>query len=379
MIDQILTERFQGIFDRQHTVEVKAPGRVNLIGEHTDYNQGFVFPAAINYATKILAAPRNDRIIKVMAVDFDNQLNTFSLDDIQFEPNCGWSNYVRGVVKMLSEVAPLSTGADLLVTGDVPQGAGLSSSASFEIALLKCFSLLYSLDLKGVNAAQIGQRAENDFVGCSCGIMDQLISAMGKKDHAMLLDCRSLEFQHTQINESLQILIVNSNVKRGLVDSEYNLRREQCEQASRLLGVDSLRDADMDLLRSHKLTMPEAVYRRARHIITENQRTLNMFNALQKDDVAKVSQLMAESHISMRDDFEITVPQIDFLVEQIRSVIGERGGVRMTGGGFGGCVVALVPRDLVADVRAVVEREYQRKTGLKESIYLCSAEQGAFI
>jgi galactokinase len=311
-------------------------------------------------------------------MDYDNQQNEFALTDIQYDENQGWANYVRGVVKVLKEAMPEFSGANLLVTGNVPQGAGLSSSASFEIAILKAISALYALPLDGVKAALLGQKAENTFVGCSCGIMDQLISAMGNEGQAMLLDCQSLAIQHSPLPDSHQIVIINSNVKRGLVDSEYNLRREQCEEGAAILGVSSLREANMTMLEEAKSRMSDVVYRRAKHIITENQRTLEASEALKMGDIQTVSTAMAQSHVSMRDDFEITVRPIDYLVEIIDEVLGNTGGVRMTGGGFGGCVVALAPTDKVDAVKQVVADKYFDETGYQADIYVCTATQGAF-
>jgi len=378
MDNQLLVSEFEQYYGTAPTLVAHAPGRVNLIGEHTDYNQGFVFPAAINFGTWVAATKRNDNNILVTAMDYGNETNQFSVNDIHYDDNQGWANYVRGVVKVLKNDFPSLGGANLLVTGNVPQGAGLSSSASFEVAILKALSALYELPLDGVQAALLGQKAENTFVGCSCGIMDQLISAMGHEGNAMLLDCQSLDIEHSPLPDSHQIVIINSNVKRGLVDSEYNLRREQCEQAASLLKVSSLREATIEMLEAAKPHMPEVVYRRARHIITENERTLNASEALKNNDIETVSEAMAASHVSMRDDFEITVPPIDFLVQIIGELLGKSGGVRMTGGGFGGCVVALVPSDSVDQVKHVVAQKYFDHTGYKADIYVCNATQGAF-
>ena len=378
MDNQTLSATFQQFYGEPPALVAHAPGRVNLIGEHTDYNEGFVFPAAINFGTWVAAAKRSDDVINVTAMDYDNQQNEFALTDIQYDENQGWANYVRGVVKVLKEAMPEFSGANLLVTGNVPQGAGLSSSASFEIAILKAISALYALPLDGVKAALLGQKAENTFVGCSCGIMDQLISAMGNEGQAMLLDCQSLAIQHSPLPDSHQIVIINSNVKRGLVDSEYNLRREQCEEGAAILGVSSLREANMTMLEEAKSRMSDVVYRRAKHIITENQRTLEASEALKMGDIQTVSTAMAQSHVSMRDDFEITVRPIDYLVEIIDEVLGNTGGVRMTGGGFGGCVVALAPTDKVDAVKQVVADKYFDETGYQADIYVCTATQGAF-
>ena len=378
MDNQVLSSNFETHYGEAPALIAHAPGRVNIIGEHTDYNEGFVFPAAINFGTWVAATKRADNDILVTAMDYENQQNQFSLSDINYDEEQGWANYVRGVVKVLKEAIPDFGGANLLVTGNVPQGAGLSSSASFEVAILKALSALYELPLDGVQAALLGQKAENTFVGCSCGIMDQLISAMGNEGMAMLLDCQSLAIEHSPLPDSHQIVIINSNVKRGLVDSEYNLRRQQCEQGASLLGVSSLREATMEMLEGAKAHMPEVVYRRAKHIVTENARTLAASQALKAGDIETVSEAMAQSHISMRDDFEITVRPIDYLVEIIGKVLGKSGGVRMTGGGFGGCVVALVPSDKVEAVKQVVADKYSDETGYSADIYVCTATQGAF-
>ncbi|EWH12283.1 galactokinase [Catenovulum agarivorans DS-2] len=375
---ELVTGLFKETFQADPQAVIHAPGRVNLIGEHTDYNGGFVLPAAINFGTDIACSLREDREVHILAADLEKEVISFSLDDIKHDEAHSWSNYVRGVLLSLMKVYPNIKGATLVVSGNVPQGAGLSSSASFEIAILKAFSQLNDLDLDGIKAALMGQEAENEFVGCSCGIMDQLISAMGKKDQAMLLDCESLEIQYTNVPTSLDLVIINSNVKRGLVDSEYNTRRQQCENAAKIMQVDTLRGADLAKLAEFKPQLSELEYKRAHHVITENQRTLDMLDALNAGEFAKVSELMKGSHASMRDDFEITTSQIDYLVEIVDQVIGSQGGVRMTGGGFGGCVVALVPKALTDAVKATINENYFNKTGLQADIFICSAEQGAF-
>lgn len=320
---------------------IQAPGRVNLIGEHTDYNDGFVLPCAIDYQTLIACAKRDDRQIRAIAADYDNQQDLFSLDDpIVRHPTQRWSDYVRGVVKHLQSRNPDFGGADLVIAGDVPQGAGLSSSASLEVAVGQALQALYALPLDGVALALNGQEAENRFVGCNCGIMDQLISALGQRDHALLIDCRTLSTRAVSVPDNIAVVIINSNVKRGLVDSEYNTRRRQCEEAARFFGVKALRDVSPELFFSIQHELDPIVAKRARHVITENDRTLAAADALAAGDMPLMGRLMAESHASMRDDFEITVPPIDRLVEIVKAIVGDRGGVRMTGGGFGGCVVA---------------------------------------
>lgn len=375
---KLAQQLFEQQFQRVAELVCYAPGRVNLIGDHTDYNDGFVLPAAINYGTTIAASTREDNLVKVYAHDCDQQTNEFSLNEISFDQQMMWSNYVKGTLQALMKKHPDIKGANLVVTGNVPQGAGLSSSASFEIAILKAFSQLYQLDLDGISAALIGQQAENDFVGCNCGIMDQLISAMGQQGHAMLLDCKDLSFEDAPIPANLTLFIVNSNVKRGLVDSEYNLRREQCEQVAEHFGVSALREVSLTQLNADKEHIDPELFKRARHVISENARAVATLKALKNNDMATISVAMKESHASLRDDFEVTTKELDGLVEMIAKVLGAKGGVRMTGGGFGGCVVALVPTTMVEQVKEVVENNYEKEFGLKPSIYICTATQGAF-
>lgn len=373
-------EIFEHSFGYPATIAVRAPGRVNLIGEHTDYNDGFVLPCAIDYETVIACAQRNDRSIRVIAADYDNQQDIFSLDDvIVSDPTKPWANYVRGVVKHLLLRNSDFSGADLVISGNVPQGAGLSSSASLEVAVGKALTALYDLPLSGEQLALNGQEAENQFVGCNCGIMDQLISALGKQDHALLIDCRSLETKAVSMPKNAAVVIINSNVKRGLVDSEYNTRRQQCEEAARFFGVKALRDVSIETFNARQPGLDAVVARRSRHIISENDRTTAAAKALAAGDLKTMGVLMADSHASMRDDFDITVPAVDTLVDIVKSVIGEQGGVRMTGGGFGGCIVALIPEKLVDYVRHAVESEYSAQTGLKETFYVCQASLGTSV
>jgi galactokinase len=371
---------FQRSFGSEPDLFVRAPGRVNLIGEHTDYNDGFVLPCAIDYETVVALQRRDDDKVVVFAADYANQWDEFSLTQ-PIEPHADqmWSNYIRGVVKYLLEKGLALKGLNMVVSGNVPQGAGLSSSASLEVAIGEAFNQAYQLGLTPAAIALNGQEAENKFVGCNCGIMDQMISASGEKDHALLLDCRSLETRLVKMPEDLAVLIVHSNVKRGLVDSEYNTRREQCETAARHFGVKALRDVSLDQLQkaAEQGKLEPVVYLRARHVITENARTLAAADALASGDLEKMGALMAESHTSMRDDFAITVPAIDALVEILQSHIGNEGGARMTGGGFGGCVVALLRPAQVDAVIAAVAEEYPEKTGLKPTCYVCKARPGA--
>ena len=377
-----LKEKTQSLFAEKFgypaTHTFQAPGRVNLIGEHTDYNDGFVLPCAIDYQTVISAAPRTDRTVRVIAADYDNQTDAFSLDaPILAHDSQQWSNYVRGVVKHLLNRDKSFGGADLVISGNVPQGAGLSSSASLEVAVGTVFQQLYHLPLDGAQIALNGQEAENQFVGCNCGIMDQLISALGKKDHALLLDCRTLGTRAVSMPQGVAVIIINSNFKRTLVGSEYNTRREQCETGARFFQQPALRDVSLEQFNAVAAELDPLGAKRVRHVLTENQRTLEAADALGKGDLQRMGELMAASHASMRDDFEITVPQIDTLVEIVKETIGDKGGVRMTGGGFGGCIVALVPEALVSQVQDAVAAQYEAKTGIKETFYVCKASEGA--
>ncbi|MCL4112556.1 galactokinase [Vibrio lentus] len=369
---------FEQVLGYRATHIVQAPGRVNLIGEHTDYNDGFVLPCAINYQTVVAAAKRDDNIVRVVSVDYDNAVDEFDItQEITFQQDKMWANYIRGVVKCLKGRGFEFTGADISVTGNVPQGAGLSSSAALEVVIGQTFKVLYNLEISQAEVALNGQQAENEFVGCNCGIMDQMISAEGRANHAMLLDCRSLDTQAVSMPEDMAVVIINSNKKRGLVDSEYNTRREQCEEAARIFGVPALRDVTIEQFNAKVSELDEMVAKRARHVITENDRTVEAAQALRTHDMKRMGELMAESHASMRDDFEITVKEVDTLVDMVKDVIGDQGGVRMTGGGFGGCIVALVPPALVDEIKTTVEEKYQAATGLKESIYVCQAKDGA--
>ncbi|QXF36144.1 galactokinase [Photorhabdus luminescens] len=369
---------FDLVFHYMPTHIIHAPGRVNLIGEHTDYNDGFVLPCAINYYIIVAAAKREDSIIRVVSVDCDNQLDEFDISQpIKFDENKMWVNYIRGVVKCLLSRGYIFNGADIVVAGNVPQGAGLSSSAALETVIGETIKTLYHLAISQTEIALNGQQAENEFVGCHCGIMDQLISAQGKKEHALLIDCRDLTTQTVSMPKDITVMIINSNKNRELVGSEYNIRRDQCEQAAALFGVKALRDVTLDEFEKRSVELDSIVAKRARHVITENERTLLAAKALAEGDMSLIAELMAQSHQSMRDDFEITVPEIDTLVDIVTQAIGKQGGVRMTGGGFGGCVVVLVPQTLVDVVKRAVEQHYFALTGLKETIYVCQASDGA--
>ena len=376
--ETFINNAFKQHFSRSPAIICHAPGRVNLIGEHTDYNAGFVLPAAIDFGTDIAAIKRTDNLVRVIAVDLNSEIIEFNLDDISFNPDHMWINYVAGTLKILREVFPGFTGGDLVVSGNVPQGTGLSSSASFEIAVLKTFAQLHHLALDGVKAALIGQQAENTFVGCNCGIMDQLVSALGKQSHAMLLDCQSLRYQYANIPDNLALIIINSNVKRGLVDSEYNTRREQCEQVAKFFNKPTLRAVSLADLQANEAQIAPVLFRRAMHVITENIRTEKALQALNNNDMKLMSKLMQDSHLSMKNDFQITTTEIDYLVDIVAQELGDKGGVRMTGGGFGGCVVALAPHEMTQKITEKINHCYKDKTGVTADMFVCNATNGAF-
>lgn len=370
-VKTVFAERFGGVPD----LIAQAPGRVNLIGEHTDYNEGFVLPLAIDRGT-LVAARRGGSEVVVYAADFDEEDRfTFAERLAQAGPG-DWRNYVRGMIAMLMELEMAPQGMELVIAGDVPQGAGLSSSASLEVAVGLAVASLADAEIELTRLAQLAQRAENEFAGCACGIMDQLVSARAEQDQALLIDCRSLACRPVPLPAHMAVLIVHSGVERGLVDSAYNERRQQCEQAADHFGVLALRDAEEAQVASAE-DLDELARMRARHVVTENARTLEAAEALEAGDMARLGELMAESHASMRDDFEITVPAIDELVAILQHEIGEQGGARMTGGGFGGSVIALLPQERVEAVVAAVRRDYRPPNGKPPLIHVCRPAAGA--
>ena len=376
---QISQQKFTEHYGYNAEQTVFAPGRVNIIGEHTDYNDGFVMPCAINYGMAVSFAKRNDSIWRVYAIDINEQ-DEFDLSQDFTQSEHKWANYVRGVVKYMQEQCPdFKQGADLVMTSDVPMSSGLSSSAALEISIGKTCQVLGNLPLSLAQIALIGQKAENKFVGANCGNMDQLTSALGQKDHLIMIDCRSLDITPTPVPQGYSLAIINSNVKHDLVTGEYNSRRQECEQAAKFFGVKALRDVTPEQFHARENELKaesELAYKRAKHVVYEDQRVLDAVVALKANDMVKLGQLMGESHDSMRDDFEITIPEIDYLVELTQVAIGKNGGARMTGGGFGGCIVCLVPNEKVEALRQLIADNYEKQTGIKETFYLCTASDG---
>jgi galactokinase len=375
MIDA-LRALFRDSFGASPTLVTRAPGRVNLIGEHTDYNDGFVLPCAISKQTMVAVRPRDDAMVNIVAGDLAEARTSFLLNTpIHPDVTAPWSNYVRGMASLLQAEGMAFSGVDMAILGDMPQGAGLSSSAALENASGLAFATLAGQpDFDRTRLAQIGQRTEHEFAGCKCGIMDQLVSARAEAGSALLIDCRSVQVQPVTIPGDVAILIVHSGISRGLVDGEYNSRRVQCEAAAAHYGVTALRDL---------ATVPEqgalddVAWRRARHVITENARTLAAADALSRGDLSTLGRLMGGSHASMRDDFEITLPAIDRLVAILADAIGDAGGARMTGGGFGGAVVALVAKGRLDAVIDAVRKHYQTPDGQPPEIMVEQPAAGA--
>ncbi len=380
LAQRVLSE-FSQRYGRPATVLARAPGRVNLIGEHTDYNDGYALPVAIDRYTWVAAGPRTDFDVRATALDLQSEVDRFVLSDTTppYLHNGGWRNYLRGSIAALHGAAPLPAGFDLVIAGDIPQGAGLSSSASLELALLHAARAVHGLpDLGPTLMALLAQQAEVNFVGCRCGIMDQLASACGVQGHALFIDFRSLQTRPVPLPAGTSLLVVHSGVSRGLVQSAYNERRQQCEQAAAMLGLASLRDAELCALEAARARMPDLIYRRARHVITENARVLSFAIALEQGDLEAMGQLMSASHRSMRDDFEITVPAIDQLVERMNKVLGREGGARMTGGGFGGCVIALAPEATQANLRRALEQSGHAARAPAPWLHCLAAAPGAW-
>jgi len=374
-----LLETFRSLFGTGAAV-YRAPGRVNLIGEHTDYNEGFVLPAAIGFSCWVAIAPRRDRKLVLHSEIFGESVEA-DLDRLEAHAAAKWHDYPIGIASVLEKAGRRLSGANLDISGDVPLGAGLSSSAAIEVAT--GYALLsasgYPVDLKQL--ALLGQRAENEFVGARSGIMDQYVSCFGQAGHALLLDCRSLESRALPVPAGLQLVICNTMVKHQIGTSEYNTRRAECEAAVRRLAaalpeIHSLRDVSLQQLEQNRIRLSDTLYKRCRHVISENDRVAKFAFALEQGQVASLGPLMAESHRSLRDDYEVSCRELDVMVE-IASRQSGVCGARMTGGGFGGCTINLVDAANSAEFRRRVSAEYSAATGVPPDIYICEASQGA--
>jgi galactokinase len=376
---QDIAQHFEQIFGSRPTV-FRAPGRVNLIGEHTDYNEGFVLPAAIGFYTQVAIAPRLDRKLLIRSHEFDGDFE-FDLGNLPPRRVGAWCDYVLGVAVMLRQRGVVSDGANILVQGEVPMGAGLSSSAALEVASAFALLSLNGSRLAMPEVAKLCQQAENTFVGARVGIMDQFVSCMGKAGHAFFLDCRSLEFKFVPIPAEIQLVICNTMVKHDLATGSYNTRRQECEEGCRILArrdpnVRALRDVSIEQLERYADDLAPVLRKRCTHIVHETQRVLDAVQCLAHGDLNRLGELMRDSHRSLRDLYEVSCPELDIMVDAAEGLPGHCGG-RMTGGGFGGCTVNLVQAGNAEDFVAQVSERYQRKTGISPKVYICSAADGA--
>lgn len=361
-----------------------APGRVNLIGEHTDYNGGYVFPAALTFGTWAAAAPRTDSVYRFRSANFESGTD-ISATDFAYREEDDWANYPKGVLDELIKAwgqAPF-TGADVLYYGNIPNGAGLSSSASIELVTGVALSKLAGLELEMLNLVKLGQNAENHFVGVNCGIMDQFAVGMGKEGHAIALKCDTLAYDYVPVKiDGYKIVITNTNKRRGLADSKYNERRQECEDGLALIQTElphvqnlgDLRVADWEKVKH--VIKDDVISRRVEHVVTEDERVLSAMKALEENNLEEFGELMKQSHISLRDLYEVTGFELDTLFEEAAKVDGCLG-TRMTGAGFGGCNVSIVREDAVDNFKAAVFEKYSEKTGLQPDFYVCELGDGA--
>lgn len=380
MTDDALRDEFRRRFGVEPRIS-RAPGRVNLIGEHTDYNDGFVLPVAIQRSTRVAFAPLDQADVLVRSSAFEDDEDVRITLGERGERREHWSDYVHGVVRVLEDAAVSIRPAALLIDSDVPLGSGLSSSASLEVATANAFLSLCGVFMSPEDVALACQRAENEFVGTQCGIMDQFIACLGREGHALLLDCRSRETSFVPIPRSLEILVMNSGVRHALADGEYNLRRAECLRAvdgirARAPAVRSLRDVTAVDLEGARRGLDDVAFRRARHVVTENARVLALAEALRRDDSAAIGLAMAASHESLRTDFEVSCAELDLLVD-LATAHSDVVGARMTGGGFGGCTVNLVRAGQGALISRTVSADYEKETGRRAQMWVTTADGAA--
>ena len=378
---QEMIRAFRRVFDDHDMPRLfQAPGRVNLIGEHTDYNDGFVMPAAIDFHTWIAASPRNDSIVSVHSGDFA-ETKTFDLREDAPKPELHWSDYIRGVALQVQRAGVPIRGANLFIRGNVPIGAGLSSSASVNVATAFALFSFTGREISRRQIALLCQRAENEFVGAHVGIMDPFVSAHGERGQALKLDCRSFEYELFPLPEGVSLVICNTGVKHQLAGGEYNARRRECEQGVALLRqkypeITALRDVTPEMLRDNQGLLPPIVYRRCRHVVAENARVEAAAAALRNSDLPFFGKLMYESHESLRRDYQVSCDELDVMVDLASQMPGIAG-ARMTGGGFGGCTINLVANAYVDHFRHDVAEKYEQKIGIAPQIYVTTAAEGA--
>lgn len=380
----MLLEKFKTLFGDTEGVNVYfAPGRVNMIGEHTDYNGGHVFPCALSIGTYVAARKRNDSKLNFYSINFEESgIMESDINDIKPEDAAGWTNYPKGVIWAFAERGmKLDCGMDFVIYGNIPNGSGLSSSASLEVLTGFALRDLYGFDVTNTDLALIGQFSENNFNGMNCGIMDQFASAMGKKDHAIFLNTADLSFEYAPlVLEDAKIVVTNSNVKHSLVGSEYNVRRTECETALKelqeVIDIKTLGDLSEEEFEANKAAIKDEVrIKRAKHAVYENQRTIKAVEALKNNDIEAFGKLMNASHVSLRDDYAVSCDEIDVLVEEAWKIDGVIGS-RITGGGFGGCTVSIVKNDAVEEFKDKLGKAYMDRVGKEASFYLVDIGNG---
>lgn len=385
MIQDLITQ-FKSIFNYEGKVETFfSPGRVNLIGEHTDYNGGFVFPCALDFGTYGVAVKRDDNRFRMYSLNFKEEgVKEFTLDELVYKKEDNWANYPKGVIKTFIDSGfKIDSGFDIVINGNIPNGAGLSSSASLELLTSVVLKEFFKLDVDMVEMVKLSQRAENKFIGVNCGIMDQFAIGMGKKDNAILLDCNTLNYQYAPISlNGASVVIANTNKKRGLADSKYNERRASCEAAVKVLNENGIAIKYLGELSVERFDevkhfiKDEEQLKRARHAVTENARTIKAVEKLKMGDIKAFGELMNQSHISLRDDYEVTGFELDSLVEAAWEEAGVIG-ARMTGAGFGGCTVSIVKNENIEDFIKNVGKKYSEKTGLVADFYVANIGDGS--
>lgn len=371
---EAVTSAFIERYESQPEFLVCAPGRVNLIGEHTDYNQGFVLPMAINYAVWIALRPRADEQVQLQSQDF-NETITFSTK-LELKPGKNWSDYIKGTAWALGQQGFALQGWEGVISGDVPIGAGLSSSAAVEVAVARAFASISGWDWEPILMAQACQIADRRWVGIQSGIMDQMVSAAATRGHALKLDCRSLEMEHIPLPTELQVAVLDTSTRRKLVESAYDQRVKECQAAAGFLGVKSLREVNEEELLQKFGEMDPTLARRARHIVTENRRVEQAVHAMRNDRLQELGRILIEGHTSLRDDYEVSSKALNQIVESALQAPGCLG-ARMTGAGFGGCAVALVEAGRTTEFSEYTRESYQKLSGLNPRIYICTAEAGA--
>lgn len=374
--EKAVVKAFEQSLGRAPAIVARAPGRINLIGEHTDYNDGFVLPMSIDRGTFVAIAPRDDDSVRVISLDFEGDY-TFALGDWHGEQHPHWTRYPRGVMWLLADKGYEMRGLDMVIGSELPIGAGVSSSASVEMAVLEALlAMLGVAQYTQAEKALMGVEVEHRFVGVRTGVMDQMAAAAGDAGNALLIDCRSLDLELVSVPAEAAVVVMDTAKKRGLVDSEYGLRRQQCEEGARILGIKALRDLEEADLARVLPQLPPVIQKRVKHIVTENARTLAAVDALRAGDLIRVGELFDGSHASLRDDFEVSCAELDAIVEIAQAQPGCYG-ARMSGGGFGGCAVALVAREAVPAFVAAVAPPYTAQTGLTPDLYAVSPAPGS--